>query len=216
MTREQNQHSVECKICNSFSTMEFDKDKLNEWLAGCYTGEYGKITNVWTLVDMFNEKILDHEFRESAPGEEITFDTESLRKYIDARFIDTKKNLDQKTWNIGNAIAEKYDLDLYDISNKFINTNDMKRHMSSCLGVSQPSIDEDTRLKTDIDDSISFATKVLKDVLNKAKRKNKTDDRFTIEINIRCDKCGHVHPISELLKRPIHCPYMEGEKSDNV
>ena len=216
MTKEQNQHSVECKICNSFNIMEFDKDKLNDWLAGCYTGEYGKTTNVWTLVDMFNEKILDHEFRETVPGEEITFDTESLRRYIDARFIDTKKNLDQKTWNIGNAIAKKYNLDLYNISNKFVNTNDMKRHMNSCLGVSQPLIDEETRLKTDIEDSISFATKVLKDVLNKAEKKNITDDRFTIEINIRCDKCGHVHPISDLLDRPTHCPCTEGEKSDNV
>lgn len=201
-----------CKICNLLNPKLLNREEINLWLNHAFTGKYEKPMSIEALTDRFNERILEALYRENVPGEELTFDIGALRRYIHARCIDPSQELDSRTWEIGNAIFKKNKLDIYKISDIFVNENDMRKHLKECVNIEPEEIDEKTRAIKDIDDSLKFASTILERAMGRAVRRGYVDDRFSIEINVRCKECGRVHPFSELFRTEKTCPYKEGSK----
>ncbi|HII00340.1 TPA: hypothetical protein HA351_01365 [Methanosarcinaceae archaeon] len=201
-----------CKICNLLNSKLLAREETNLWIGHSFTGKYDKPMSIESLTDRVNEKILEAHYIESAPGEELTFDVEAFRRYIQARYIDPGRELDPKTWEIGNAIFRKSKLDIYMISRVFINENDMRKHLKECLGIEPEEFDQNSRTEKDINASLKFASTILERAVGRAVRRGIIEDLFSIEINVRCKECGKVYPFSDLLKVGKSCPCKEGTK----
>ena len=199
-----------CKICNLLNSKLLAREETNLWIGHSFTGKHDDPMSIESLTDRLNERILEAYYIESAPGEDLTFDVGAFYRYIQARYIDPARELDPKTWEIGNAIFRKSKLDIYMISKVFINENDMRKHIKECLGIEPEEIDQNSRAVKDITASQKFTFTILERAMGRTVRRGIIEDCFSIEINIRCKECGKVYPFSDLLKLRKGCACKEG------
>ncbi|ADI75178.1 hypothetical protein Metev_2368 (plasmid) [Methanohalobium evestigatum Z-7303] len=192
-----------CRVCNLLKTDLFNEKQINDWFKEVYSDPENQ-PSIRMLVDEFNNKILTNLFQEKYPEEDLVFDIDKFRKYIEVYSINTLETIDRETWDIGDAIARKHNIDVLEFSTAFINKYDIKKHLQ-CLGFNLNDDNKYQKYVNDLKKGFDFSQNVANKALERALNRKLVSGNFKAETIIICEDCGKELRVSDLLKNGHNC-----------
>lgn len=203
--QKQNNESIisSCRICNLLNTDMFNEEQINNWFKDIYSDPEDQ-PSIRSLVDKFNNKILVNLFQEMYPEEDLVFDINKFRKYIEVYGINSIETIDRDTWDVGDAIARKHDIDVLDFSTAFINKYDIKKHLQ-CLGLNLKEDNKYQKYVKDLKKGFDFSQNVANKALERALNRKLINGNFKAETIIICEDCGKELRVSDLIKNSHNC-----------
>lgn len=192
-----------CRICNLLKTYMLNEEQVNDWFYDIYS-DPENLPSIRSLVDKFNNKILVNLFQEKFPEEDIVFDVNKFRKYIEVYGINSIETIDRDTWDVGDAVARKHGIDVLEFSTAFINKYDIKKHLK-CLGFNLNDDNKYQKYVKDLKKGFDFSQNVANKALERALNRKLITGNFKAETIIICEDCGKELRVSDIFKNGHNC-----------